>query len=814
MRLVFCNGNGGFSLTNDLVDRDTIPPYAILSHTWQDNEEVTLDELIEGSNKEKAGYNKIRFCAQQAKRDGLEYFWVDTCCIDRADRAKLREAISSMFRYYGDAARCYVLLSDVPYGKRKVDTEAVEYTWSTAFRTSRWFKRGWTLQELLAPRSVEFFSKEWRRLGDKISLQRRIHEAARIPEAALQGVPLSHFSIDDRLKWSEHRETKIPEDRAYCLIGIFGIQMTPFYDEGADGAFKRLMEEAKALDRCLQDLRLSDPRDDKKRIEDTKGGLLADSYRWILNNPTFQQWQRDLHNQLLWVKGDPGKGKTMLLCGIINELQEAAGNTVTISYFFCQATDSRINSALAALRGLLYMLVIQQPSIASHVCRKYNHAGKALFEDANAWVALTEIFVDMLRDPSLRTTYLIIDALDECVTDLPKLLEFVAKQSSTSDRVKWIVSSRNWPEIEAHLEQAGNKVKLSLELNAKSVAAAVDIFIHQKADQLAQEKQYKAEVRHAVLQHLASNANDTFLWVALVCQDLKATPKWNVLMKLALFPPGLDPLYKRMLHQISKSDGAEICRQVLASNAILYRPATIPELVALIEQLRDFVDDMESVREIISLCGSFLTLRDDTVYFVHQSAKDFLLAKALDEVFPGGTEDVHQAIFSKSLAILSRTLHRDMYALKAPGTPIGNVRPPDKDPLAALRYPCVYWIDHLHDSKPKSSANSVANFQMIAVNDFLRKKYLYWLEGLSLCKSLGQGVVSITKLWLQLQVWHPEIACPYRVDADASRRCGTKINLLSLFKTHGDLLCIIKGQSRVILFKYMHLRCCLVQQVV
>jgi hypothetical protein len=133
-----------------------------------------------------------------------------------------------------------------------------------------------------------------------------------------------------------------------------------------------------------------------------------------------------------------------------------------------------------------------------------------LFEDANAWVALTEIFVDVLRDPRLRTTYLVIDALDECIADLPKLLEFVAQQSAASSRVKWIVSSRNWPNIEAQLERAGHKVRLSLELNAKSVAAAVAVFIRQKVDQLAQEKQYRSEVRHAVLQHLTSNANDSF----------------------------------------------------------------------------------------------------------------------------------------------------------------------------------------------------------------------------------------------------------------------------------------------------------------
>jgi hypothetical protein len=509
---------------------------------------------------------------------------------------------------------------------------------------------------------------------------------------------------------------------------------------------QRKMQEEDGYKECIQAVFHTDPHLDKKRIEETKGGLLADSYRWVLDSTTFQQWQQSPHDRLLWVKGDPGKGKTMLLCGIIDELQSSMPKTALLSYFFCQATDSRINNATAVLRGLLYMLVKQQPSLIFHVRKRHDHAGKALFEGPNAWVALTEIFVDVLRDPNLSTTYLIIDALDECAKDRTKLLEFVAQQSSTSDRVKWIVSSRNWSEIEAQLERAGHKVKLSLELNAKSVAAAVDVFIQQKVDQLAEEKRYKTEVRHAVLQHLRSNANDTFLWVALVCQDLKTTPKWNVVKRLALFPPGLDSLYERMIDQISESDSAEICRQVLASTTILYRPVTISELVALVEQLED-LDDLESVQEIIGLCGSFLTLREDTVYFVHQSAKDFLLATALDKIFPHGTKDVHRAIFSKSLALLSRTLHRDMYSLKEPGCPIENAKPPDLDPLATSRYSCVYWIDHLCDSKPASRADSGSGLQVAGVVDgFLRTKYLYWLEGLSLCKSIAKGVVSMVKL--------------------------------------------------------------------
>ncbi|UKZ72429.1 Vegetative incompatibility protein HET-E-1 [Trichoderma virens FT-333] len=131
---------------------------------------------------------------------------------------------------------------------------------------------------------------------------------------------------------------------------------------------------------CLTHLRTTDPRHDKARIEATKGGLFKDSYRWILEHSDFQQWRDDERSRLLWIKGDPGKGKTMLLCGIVNELspetrlEDQKANTL-LSYFFCQATDERINSATAVLRGLIYLVVEQQPLLVSHIQEKYKHGG-------------------------------------------------------------------------------------------------------------------------------------------------------------------------------------------------------------------------------------------------------------------------------------------------------------------------------------------------------------------------------------------------------------------------------------------------------
>ena len=242
MRLLELKNHGEFSLTNDLIDN--VPPYVILSHTWgADTDEVTFRDLVDNTGKSKAGYNKIRFCEQQAKRDSLKYIWVDTCCIDKSNNTELSEAINSMFRWYREAAKCYVYLSDVSASSSDETNQSSGFIWESAFRKSRWFTRGWTLQELIAPVSVEFFSGEGRRLGDKKSLAQQVYEITGIPINALQGSPLSHFSVSARISWAENRETKRKEDKAYSLMGLFDIHMPLIYGEGREKAYMRLRDE-------------------------------------------------------------------------------------------------------------------------------------------------------------------------------------------------------------------------------------------------------------------------------------------------------------------------------------------------------------------------------------------------------------------------------------------------------------------------------------------------------------------------------------------------------------------------------------------
>ncbi|PNP54991.1 hypothetical protein THARTR1_04680 [Trichoderma harzianum] len=494
---------------------------------------------------------------------------------------------------------------------------------------------------------------------------------------------------------------------------------------------------------CLKDLYETNPAEDKSRIQDTKGDLLRDSYSWILNHADFKQFRNDPQSRLLWIKGDPGKGKTMLLCGIIDELQKE--HDLVLSYFFCQATEAKLSNATSILGGLMYLLVIKQPSLLHNLRKKYDVTGEKLFQGVNLWGTLVEIFTDMLNTTDLKDAIFVIDALDECAVDRYKLLDFIVK-SSNIYRAKWIVSGRNWADIDQKLHKLKQTIGLHLELNQELISKAVATYIAYKVDQLAREKEYEQDTRAAVEKHLTSNAQGTFLWVALVCKELAdpTTMSWHTIDILTSFPPGLGPLYDRMMDRIQNSSDAGRCKEILAIVSAVYRPITLQELKTLSQSFGTFT--LKDLRIIITCCGSFLTLRHDTIFFVHQSAKDYLLDKASNQILPLGMAEQHHRIFLRSLKALSQTLKRDIYGLNTPGVLIDDISPPHPDPLAPIRYASVYWASHLIDSNSMETDHDGNTQDSNSIYEFMTYKYLYWLESLSLLRCVPEGIAALLKL--------------------------------------------------------------------
>ncbi|KAH9926545.1 heterokaryon incompatibility protein-domain-containing protein [Epithele typhae] len=217
--------------------------YAILSHTWGREEETfqKVQKLNEDSNSPFSPEEQLQSFLKLAEQHGYKYAWVDTCCINKESSSELSEGINSMFRYYALSNICCVYLSDVKYS----DTANSDKMW-VAFKKSRWHWRGWTLQELIASRMLVFYSEEWVCLGTKYELADRLEEATQISAAVLRfESPFTDASIATRISWAARRDTTRPEDAAYSLFGLFGVNMPTLYGEGRHAFCRLLMEISK-----------------------------------------------------------------------------------------------------------------------------------------------------------------------------------------------------------------------------------------------------------------------------------------------------------------------------------------------------------------------------------------------------------------------------------------------------------------------------------------------------------------------------------------------------------------------------------------
>jgi hypothetical protein len=457
MRLLRLKDDCEFSLVEYVGGN--IPPYAILSHTWgADQEEVTFKDLINSTGRGKTGYRKLTFCGKQARNDGLQYFWIDTCCIDKSSSAELAEAINSMFRWYRDAAKCYVYLSDVSTTGFSGDGKT--------FDESRWFTRGWTLQELLAPTCLEFFSKEGTLLGNKSTHVQVISEVTSISTEALEGKqPLSQLSIEERMGWVKRRETTRGEDIAYSLLGIFDIHMPLIYGEGKEKALKRLQKEimeslgdlAAALPQVdtaqspARDARLRkihkwlsapDPSANyQKALKQRQDGTGL----WFLESEQYAAWKTDDVSRL-WLYGIPGCGKTILSSAVLQDLLQYCADDPekVVVYFYFDFNDTQKQYAERMLRSLISQLLQQPLDIPASLDILFSS-----HQDGEQQPSL-EAFIDVVHHmiQQIPQLYIVLDALDECAQrqDLMESLSTMARWQLQNMHL--IVTSRKERDIE------------------------------------------------------------------------------------------------------------------------------------------------------------------------------------------------------------------------------------------------------------------------------------------------------------------------------------------------------------------------------
>ncbi|KHN94141.1 wd-repeat protein [Metarhizium album ARSEF 1941] len=500
---------------------------------------------------------------------------------------------------------------------------------------------------------------------------------------------------------------------------------------------------------CLRDLFTTDPMRDLERLERKTDKLIDIAFSWVMGTKeyaSFSDWHGIRSRRMLWVKGGPGTGKTMLLMGIVREIStQSAAFAPSVSYYFCQGTGDRMrNNAHTIFRSLLWMLLIQQPRLIQHLRAKHRYAGSLLFTDSNAMSAMSEAFENMLKDPSLTPVYFVVDGLDECDGTREDLIQLIFKSLSISRKVKWLISSR--PELDLPKPDMDEAL---VELDAQRLEGPVHAYITYKLSGLKGQPGYDDEATLVELSNeICERAANTFLWAALAFRELQGVDGKDAMKTIKQLPPGLPDLYGYMMARVEEHHGLKRtrCKNVLTAVYLAYRPLTLKEL-GVVAGLGSPIKPLD----IVKACGSLLSMTGRVVSLTHQSVREYLCQEYGKLLEQGDAVLSHQDIASRSIFEMQHSLKHNMYHLLGNGyfpRFLGDaINGSDSDPLAGVAYSATFWIHHLCDAMVSEASVELVTSEEVL--DFLKNFFLRWIESLSLLGSLSEGLKAIRLLAAQ-----------------------------------------------------------------
>ncbi|KAH8674500.1 WD40-repeat-containing domain protein [Tricladium varicosporioides] len=807
MRLLKLEDNGEFNLTKDIAYPTT--PYAILSHTWgEDDEEVNFGDMNDGSRKLKNGYKKLRFCGEQAAHDGLQYFWVDTCCINKSSDRELSEAINSMFRWYREAAKCSVYLTDVSTNDQ-IDLSL--QPWEEAFGNSRWFTRGWTLQELIAPPSVEFFCSSGNRLGDKKSLERQLHKITGIPVSALQGSTLSEFSFDERILWARIRETKREEDKAYSLLGIFDISMPVIYGEGKENAFRRLNREWKyRLDELSTSLQNTSNYDKKSTTFSSKSSAVISRHTPLypeasthddnlINNlpyaaeAPFNSYQRQheppcldntrvdiLHEIYTWTEGQDdrcifwlsglaGTGKSTIARTVARKYFEAS---LGASFFFSKG-GGEISHASKFFTSIARQLANTIPLLSQHICDAVRDNGDIANQSLrDQWQQLVLRPLSKLDGNHPHSSYvIIIDALDECDSDndIRVILQLLAEARSLQ-RVRLRIFLTSRPEIPvryglSQIPKMEHQVFVLHHISPAIVDHDISLFLEYNLGLIRQELcLYDGWPGKETIGDMVRQASGLFIWAATACRFIRngkrfAAKRLDIILRSngsnSIAPEKyLDEIYITVLKQSTsldysdneKEESYQMLKWVLGSIVTLFSPLSLSSITRMLYITKE--DISLTLEDLHSILDS-PTDPTHPIRLHHPSFRDFLLNKnrCKDLNFWVDEKQAHQTLADSCIRLMSSSLKQNICGLEAPGMLETNVTSSRVDQCLPpeVQYACLYWIQHLQNSNTQLYDDD-------QVHQFLQLHLLHWLEALGWIGKTSEGILALLSLETQISL--------------------------------------------------------------
>jgi hypothetical protein len=495
---------------------------------------------------------------------------------------------------------------------------------------------------------------------------------------------------------------------------------------------KQLVKQHKEYDKCMQALSngLTDPRSDLDSIRSAKKDRVPGTCEWILSHDRYLSWLTHEGPQLLWLKGGPGIGKTMMSTFLVETFTQLARKQpqITLAYYFCDAKDERRQKATSVLRGLLIQLLARRPILFEHIKDDFSQRSHDLFAD---FYALWRIFVRTTKDPKAREVYCLIDALDECeyisrttlLSELKRL--FSPSQMGEKFSVKFIVTSR--PDVDIHESFP------SLQLES-TVRADIFTFINVRVDKISNDNNYPPGLLEDIKRDLTQNSGGTFLWASLVIDDLERTPLHEAREKLKTLPRTLYEVYNRILSQIgARSKDVEMVLRLIVVARRPLAPYEFAMALAIATQRwrgkkmppESFLDEL---KDAFKICEPLVYYdnENNTINLVHQSAYEYLKNGYLraNDILSKYHVDLDKANFLmfeacwKSLSmeflhcseppkLVSMTTYWTFAATRAP----------------FVSYASTEWIYHVTATSPAL----IANFEWECINDMpsLRDSWLH-----------------------------------------------------------------------------------------
>jgi hypothetical protein len=793
MRLLQRASDGSLSFAQQqYIKEDEVPKYAVLSHTWfTDAPEVNFDDIRNGKAVQKPkSYAKIQFCADQAAKDGLKYFWVDTCCIDRDSSADVQYAINTMFQWYQKSTRCYALLADVHTPANEVADLTLSPRLKDVFRNSRWFTRGWTLQELLAPRTVEFFTAEGTRIGDKHSLENYIHEITGIPLRAIEGDDLISFKATERLSWVEKRNTTRPEDKAYCLLGIFSVFMPLIYGEGEKNALDRLREEI-SKDKNAERTRL---REALKTLPTTSAAAFNSAENQHLSmclDHTRAELLTDIEDWasrpdakcIFWLNGTAGTGKSTIARTVARkflQLRQSQGSRCVLggSFFFSKGGGGANNA------NYLFTTLASQLAELSFVTDQICHATREQkdLDQLSIRDQWDELIVRPLSNVDHSITHpiivIVIDALDECdnedaVNIIIRLLASSKQLSNLALRI--FITSR--PEVFIRsgfqdIPQAERSGIVLQDVPRVEIERDLRYFFENELRAIREQRELGRDWPGSRrINQLVDMACGLFIWASTASRYIR-DGKGLAESRLTRLINGrsdigpykrLDEIYNTVLKDSVNEDyddeeKDEVCkrlRMVLGSIVTLFAPLSIEGLAKLLGiETSDVGNTLADLHTILNIPRQ----KTKPVGLHHPSFRDFLLSdlRCNDKDFWIDEKEAHTILARSCVRLMSESLGPNLCELPSPGSLIENVKSDWEDWKAwkdrcippELEYACLHWAEHLRQGGAHLADDD-------DTHQFFQVNFLHWLEALSLLERGSEMAHIIREYQSLLDVCYP-----------------------------------------------------------